>query len=192
MKEEKTEGPQNELRSRIKAPNVRPSMPELPMKKPLSDSDREWKEREDSAIRESREHTARQLASGQPVTKPSSSKKRATSTARTAKPIKKTSASTAKAKPLARGKGQPRDSRGRWVKMGAAIWSGTKATVKGVGKAVKGTAKAVKSVHKTVKRARAGYQKRARLEQRERNIALAKEEHKLGLRRKKVVRRRKR
>lgn len=111
---------------------------------------------------------------------------RRTSTARTAKPAKKTSASTAKAKsPLARGKGQPRDERGRWVKVGAAIWSGTKATVKGVGKAVKGTARAVKRVQTSAR-------KNAALRHRERNIALAKEEHKLGLRKRRVVRRRKR
>jgi hypothetical protein len=86
--------------------------------------------------------------------------------------------------------GQPRDSRGRWVKVGAALWSGTKATVKGTVKAVKGTAKAVGKAHKTVKRVSANARRRANLEARERRIALAEREKKLGLRKKKVTRRR--
>jgi hypothetical protein len=113
-------------------------------------------------------------------------RRKKTSTARTAK---RTSDPTEAKAPLQGGKGQPRDSRGRWVKVGAAVLGGAKTAVKGVGKAVKGTAKAVKSAHKTVKRVRAGARQRASLEMRERRLALAEREKKLGLKRKKVRRR---
>ncbi len=161
-------------------PIQKTSMPDLPMKK-KPDLDK-------PAPPKRLSQKSRDLMSN-PV--PPVRRNRTSSTARTAKPVKRTSASTAKAKsPLQGGKGQPRDSRGRWVKVGAALWGGTKATVKGVGRAVKGTARAVSRAHKTVKRVQSGARRRARLEERERKIALAEREKKLGLRKKRVIRKR--
>lgn len=84
-------------------------------------------------------------------------------------------------------KQQPRDTLGRFArKTGQVLWAGVKAT----GRAVVGTAKGIKKVHKTIKRARAGYRQRANLELRERRLALAEREKKLGLKRKTVRRKR--
>lgn len=85
------------------------------------------------------------------------------------------------------GEEQPRDRFGRFArKTGAVLWSATKAT----GRAVAGTVKTVRKAHKTVKRVQSSARKRANLEARERRIALAEREKKLGIRKK--VRRRKR
>jgi predicted small secreted protein len=154
-------------------PIQKTSMPDLPMKK---------KPDLDNPVPPKRlSQKSRDLMSN-PV--PPVRRNRTSSTARTAKPVAK------RAQPLARGKDQPRDERGRWVKIGSAVLGGAKATVKGVGRAVKGTARAVSRAHKTVKRVQSGYRQRANLEMRERKIALAEREKKLGLRKKRVIRKR--
>jgi predicted small secreted protein len=156
-------------------PIQKTSMEDLPMKTRQSDLDRPVPPKRLS--QKSRDLMSNPLP---PV------RRKRTSTARTAK---RTSDSTAKAKStLQGGKEQPRDDRGRWVKVGAAVLGGAKATVKGVGKAVKGTAKAVSRAHKTVKRVHSSAKKRARLEDRERRIVLAEREKKLGLRKRKIRR----
>ncbi len=135
-----------------------------------------------------------------PTTKAQSEKsavaKASTTRSSTAKPTTRRRSTTTRAKTAKSGtrpvkpmpQEQPRDSLGRFArKTGQVLWAG----VKTAGRAVVGTAKGIRKAHRTVKCVHAGYRRRARLEEREKHIALAEREHKLGLR-KKVVRRRKR
>lgn len=79
-------------------------------------------------------------------------------------------------------KQQPRDPLGRFASK----------FLKGTVKVVKGTVKTVKKVHKTVKRIRSGARQRANVRMRERKIELARQEKKLGIKRKTVRRRKSR
>ena len=116
--------------------------------------------------------------------KPTPVRRRSTTTRR------KTATSKRPVKPLPPLQGdQPRDALGRFArKTGQVLWGAAKAT----GRAIVGTAKGIHRTHTRMMRAHAGYQRRARLEERERHIALAEREHRLGLRKKRVIRRRNR
>jgi hypothetical protein len=88
--------------------------------------------------------------------------------------------------PPCKGEQQPRDRLGRFArKTGHILWAGAKAA----GSAVVGTAKTVKRAHRTIKRVRSSARQRSALELRERKVAIAEREHRLGLRKKKIIRR---
>jgi hypothetical protein len=82
---------------------------------------------------------------------------------------------------------QPRDHLGRFAsKAGAVLWGAAKGTVN----VVAGGVKTAQKAHKTIKRGQARARRRKNIELRERAVAVAKAEQKLGKRKKKVIRRR--
>lgn len=129
-------------------------------------------------IAELRQELSRQKRATRPTVR---RKRTVARTAQVARPVKKLP-------PMKTPGEQPRDNLGRFAsKTGAVLWSGAKAT----GRAIVGTANGIRKAHKTVKRVQASGRRRARLEEKERKVALAEREKKLGLR-KKTTRKRKR
>lgn len=112
-----------------------------------------------------------------------SRRKTRTSNARVPKAVKR----PVKPLPPMRGEAQPRDHLGRFArKVGAGLWG----AAKGTGRAIAGTVKGARKLHRKIKHVRAAGRRRANLEAKERRIALAEREKKLGIRKKRVVRRR--
>jgi len=149
------EGPQNDLRNRYTQPSIpMDDMPYKPGNSPeeIAEGARlEWEAEQKKRAANAKRQATRAANAKKRSATPPSARRRSTTPATRSKMAKVSTTRHPKPLPKLGAKEKPRDARGRWVKVGAALWSGAKAA----GRAIGGTAKGVKKAHKTIKRVNA-------------------------------------